>query len=135
MRQTNPLYITLLLFVVLFFVLFKLMDTKAALHEAQNSFHKTKEMVHSLVELRENWDNQKLTKNSLGRILKSSLLSRAGIIRKDKRGVIELHSSSMDSSSASYLTSRILNETFVIKSIKIRRLSKERVSFYAEIKL
>ena len=125
MRQINPLYIILLLFVILFFVL----------HETQNNFHKTKEMVHNVVELRQNWDSQKRTKSSLGRILKSSVLSHAGIARRDKRGVIELHSSSMDSSSASYLTSRLFNETFVIKSMKIRRLNKEQVSFYAEIKL
>lgn len=135
MRQINPLYIILLLFVILFFVLFKLMSTKTALHETQNNFHKTKEMVHNVVELRQNWDSQKRTKSSLGRILKSSVLSHAGIARRDKRGVIELHSSSMDSSSASYLTSRLFNETFVIKSMKIRRLNKEQVSFYAEIKL
>lgn len=135
MRQVNPLYIILLLFVILFFVLFKLMSTKTALHEAQNSFHKTKEMVHNLVELRQNWDSEKRTKNSLGRILKSSMLNHTPITRRDKRGMIELHSSSMGSTSASYLTSRLLNETFVIKSMRIRRLSKEQVSFYAEIKL
>ena len=135
MRQINPLYIILLLFVILFFILFKLMSAKTALHEAENHFQKTKEMVHKVVELRQNWDSQKRTKNSLGRILKSSLLSHAGIVRRDKRSLIELHSSSMDSSSAGYLVSRLLNETFVLKSIKIRRLNKEHVSFYAEIKL
>lgn len=133
MRQINPLYFILLLFVLLFFVLFKLMHTQTALHEAQNNFHKTKEMVHNIVQLRQDWDSQKRTKSSLGRILKSSLLSHAGIKRRDKRGVIQLHSSSMDSSSASYLTSRLLNETFVIKSMKIHRLNKEQVSFDAEI--
>lgn len=111
------------------------MSAKTALHEAENHFQKTKEMVHKVVELRQNWDSQKRTKNSLGRILKSSLLSHAGIVRRDKRSLIELHSSSIDSSSAGYLVSRLLNETFVLKSIKIRRLNKEHVSFYAEIKL
>lgn len=135
MRQINPLYIILLLFVLLFFVLFQLIHTKAVLHEAQSNFDKTKEMVHNVIDLRQNWDNEKRTENALGRILKSSLLSRADIIRKDKRGIIELRSSTMDSKSASYLISRLLNESFVIKSMKIRRLNKEQVAFDAEIKL
>jgi len=135
MKQINPLYIILLLVVVLFFVLFKLMHTKTDLHEAQNNFHKTKEMVHNIVELRESWENDKRTKSALGRILKSSLLRNAKIVRKDKRGTIELHSPSLNSKSASYLIGRLLNEPFAIKKMKARRLNKETVSLDVEIKL
>jgi len=111
------------------------MHTKTALHEAQDNFHKTKEMVHHVVQLRQNWDNQKHTKNTLSRILKSSSLAHTEVTRRDKRGIIQLHSSSMDLKSASYLSSRLLNETFVIESMKIRRLNKEHVSFDAEIRI
>ncbi len=135
MRETNPLYIILLLVVVLFFVLFKLMHTKTALHEAESNFHQTKEMVHKLVELRQSWDSKKRTRNALRRILKSSLLKNAQIVRRDKRGIVELHSDSMNSKSASYLISRLLNEPFSIQSMKIRRLSKEQASFNVEIRL
>lgn len=135
MRQINPLYIVLLLCVVLFFVLFKLMQTKTQLHEVQSSFHKTKEMVHSIVELRDNWDNQKRTKNAISRILKSSMLSDTQILQKEKRGMIELHAYSMDAKSAGYLISRLLNETFLIKTMQIRRLSKDQLSLDVEIRL
>ncbi len=135
MRQINPIYIVLLLFVLLFFVLFQLILTKTTLHERQNDFQKTKEMVHNIVGLRDNWDNEKRTKNSLSRILRSSMLQGSDIIRRDKRGLIELRSDAMDSKSASYLISRLLNEPFTIKSMKILRLDKEQASFYAEIRL
>ena len=104
MKQINPLYIALLLIVILFVLVFKLIDAKNTLHEAQNNFYKTKTMVHNIVDIRQNWDNQKRTKNALGRILKSSYLRKAGIVRKDKRTHITLHSSTMDSKSASYLS-------------------------------
>ena len=135
MKQINPLYIILLLVVILFVVLFKLMQTKTELHEAHNSFYKNKEMVHDIVDIRQSWDNDKNTKNTLTRILKSSLLRNAGVVQRSKRDTIELHSSSMDSKSASYLINRLLNEPFVIRSMKIRRLSKERASLDVEIRL
>lgn len=135
MKQINPLYIILLLVVILFVVLFKLMQTKTELHEAHNSFYKNKEMVHAIVDLRQSWDNHKGTKNTLTRILKSSQLRNAGVVQRVKRDQIELHGSAMDAKSASYLINRLLNEPFVIKSMKIRRLGKERASLDVEIRL
>ncbi len=135
MKQINPLYIILLLVVILFVVLFKLMQTKAELHEVHNSFYENKEMVHDIVNLRQSWDNQKATKNTLTRILKSSQLRNVGVVQRVKRDQIELHSSSLDAKSASYLINRLLNETFVIKSMKIRRISKEHASLDVEIRL
>lgn len=135
MKQVNPLYIILLLVMILFIVLFKLMQTKAELHEAHNSFYKSKEMVHGILDIRQSWDNQKNTKNTLARILKSSLLRNAGVVQKNKRDLIELHSSSIDSKSASYLINRLLNEPFAIRSMKIRRLNKEHASLDVEIRL
>jgi len=134
-QEINPIYIILLLIVVLIFVLFKLMYAKAELHEEQNNFHKTKEMVHHIVELQQNWDSPKRTKNALTRILKSSLLRNSGIIRKDKRGAVELHCSSINAKSASYLISRLLNEPFTLNTMTIKRLNKEEASFSVEIKL
>jgi len=135
MKQINPLYIILLLVVILFVVLFKLMQTKTELHEAHNSFYKSKDMVHTIVDLRQSWDNKKSTKNTLTRILKSSQLRNAGIVQRVKRDQIELHASSMDSKTASYLINRLLNEPFSIRSMKIRRLNRERASLYLEIRL
>lgn len=135
MRQINPLYIILLIVVILFVVLFKLMQTKIELHEAHNSFSRDKEMVHNIVDLRQSWDNPKSTKNTLTRILKSSQLRNAGIVKSIKRDQIELRGRSMDAKSASYLINRLLNDPFVIKSMKIRRLSKERASLDVEIRL
>lgn len=135
MKQINPLYIILLFVVSLIVVLFRLMDAKMQLHEAQNRFHETKLMVHDIVDLQRSWDSQKRTRNTLALILKSSLLRNTGVIQKYKRNEIELHCSSMDSKSASYLISRILNEPFSIKSMRIRRLSKDYASLDVEISL
>lgn len=135
MKQINPLYIILLIVVTLLVLLFKLAQTKRELHEAHNGFYTNKEMVHKIVDLRQSWDNPKDTKNMLTRILKSSQLRNAGVVKKVKRDQIELHGSAMDSRSASYLINRLFNEPFSIKSMKIRRLDKERVSLDVEIKL
>ena len=135
MKNINPLYIILLLVVILIVVLFNLMQVKNTLHEAQNSFDRTKTMVHNIVDLQQSWDNSKRTKDMIRRILRSSSLRKAQITQKSKRGLIEIYAGSIDSSSASYLISRLLNEPFTISSMKIRRLSKERASIYVEIKL
>ena len=135
MKQINPLYIILLLLMILAVVLFNLVHVKDELHEAQNHFDKTKAMVHDIVDLQQTWDNKKQTKNSIRRILKSSVLRKAGVIQKEKRGAITLHADSLNSKTASYLLSRLMNEPFVIKSMKIRRLSKEQASLDVEIAL
>ncbi len=135
MKNINPLYIVLLLIMILIVVLFNLIQVKNTLHEAQNSFDKTKTMVHNIVDLQQSWDNGKRTKDTIRRILRSSSLRKAQITQKNKRGLIEIYAGSIDSSSASYLISRLLNEAFTINSMKIRRLSKERASIYVEIKL
>ena len=135
MKQINPLYLILLLTVVLFIVLFKQMDAKKRLHETQNSFQKTKTVLSTIVDLNHSWGNKKRTADTLGIILKSSSLRNAKIVRKDKRGIVELHSASIDSKSASYLINRLLNETFTLKSMKIQRLSSQRASLDVEIAL
>lgn len=135
MKQINPLYIILLLVVVLVVVLFKQIHAKSALHETRNNFQQTKKMVNNVVDLRQSWGNKKRIFDTLGLILKSSSLRNAGIVRKDKRGTVKLHSSSIDSKSASYLINRLLNETFTIKSMKIQRLNSQRASIDVEILL
>ncbi len=135
MKQINPLYIVLLLTVLLAFVLLGLLDAKSALHETQNRFDATKGMVHDLVDLRRNWDDKQRTRNSVKRILKASALRKSEVVYKEKRGMISLKGESMDSSSASYLLNRLMNEPFTINSLQIRRLNKERASMYVEIAL
>ena len=135
MRQINPLYIILLLVVVLSFVLFKLMYAKAALHEIQSQYQDTKDMVHNIVEFRGNWEDSKRRKSTLGRILKSSMLKNEKVIKKEKRGVVQIHAPSLNSKAASYLSNRLLNEPFVIKTMKIQRLNREKVSLDVEISL
>ena len=135
MKQLNPLYTIFLLVALLFFVLFKLMNAKAALLSEQNSWYETQETLTSLVDYRQTWGNQKRTSDKLTSILKSPLLYDAKIIRDETQGMIELHSYSLDSKAANYLINRLLNETFTIRSIKILRLGSDRASLHVEIKL
>ena len=135
MKQINPIYIIVLLIMTLAVVLFNLVHVKNKLHEAQNHFDQTKSMVHDIVDIQQNWDNKKQTKNSIRRILRSSILRKTNIVQQEKRGTIILHAGSLNSTTASYLLSRIMNEPFVIKSMKIRRLNKEYASIDMEIAL
>ena len=134
MKHINPLHIGLLLLVILLFSMFQLNGAKAALEEASGEYASTKEIVNQLSGLKAVYGDKDKVKKSLKRVLGLASLRSANISEKSIKNGIELSSQSMDKKAVDSLMGKLLNGTYNINKLKIKKLSDEKVSFEMEIK-
>lgn len=134
MNRINPLHIGILLVVILLFLIFELGNSKSAYKEANSEYAQTKQLVSELKSLKSVYASKKKIKKSLQRILKLSALRPAKIQEKSLKDGIALSSESMNKLALDSLMGKILNGTYNVTKLKIKKLSDERVSFYMEIK-
>ena len=134
MNRINPLYVGLLLILVVIFLAFKLGSIKSDLAEAKEEYAKTSQLAVGLSGLKSTYADRKKLKNSLHRILALSAVRQASILKDEKKSSVKLSAQSMDKKALNVLMGKLLNASYNITSMKIKRLSKERVSFKMEIK-
>ena len=134
MNRINPLYVGLFLVLFVVFLVFRLGSIKGDLVEAKEEYAKTSKLAVNLSALKSTYADRKKLTNSLRRILALSAVRQANIIKYEKKSNVKLSSQSMDKKALNVLMGKLLNTSFNITSMKIKRLSKERVSFKMEIK-
>jgi len=134
MNRLNPLYVGALLALVLLFLAFKLGTIKSDLVEAKEEYAKTSQLAVGLNALKGAYADRKKLKASLRRILSLSAVRQANIIKDEKKSSVKLSSQSMDKKALNMLMGKLLNNSFNITSMKIKKLSRERVSFKMEMK-
>lgn len=134
MNHINPIHILALLAVVIFLLFVKLGQAKDELQIAQDSYNETAELVMKIKGLKGIYDAKMQTKKALERILRQSSLAGANIQKKTTSRNIVLTAESIDKRALDSLMSKILNGTYRINLIDIRRLSNEKASLKLEIK-
>lgn len=134
MNRMNPLYVGVLLLFVIIFLLFKLGGAKDELSEVKEEYAKTAKLATSLSGLKNIYANSKKSKKALRKILALSSLRSANIMQNDKKSNIILTASSMDKKSLNLLMGKLLNASYNITSMQIRKLSNDKVSMKMEIK-
>ena len=134
MNRVNPFYIGISLFIVLIFVMLKLSGVSDEYYNAKESYKETLVLANELHGLKDIYANKLETKKSLQKILNHSALKSAEIKQQSKKSSIKISSQSMDMKTLNFLMAKILNGTYQIKNLKIKQLSKIRVSLDMEIK-
>ncbi len=134
MNRINPIHIAILFIVILAFVMMKLHDAKVELAQNQESYQKTLLLANQIKGLKHSYFNKIKIQKSLGRVLRQSTLRSANITKKITNSGILLTSESMNISALNLLMSKILNGTYNISNLKIKRLSNENASLRLEIK-
>jgi hypothetical protein len=134
MKNINPLHIGLLLIIILLFLMLQLSNSKEALTEAGSEYATTKQLVNKLSSLKRIYGNKEKVKRSLKRVLGLASLKSAGISEKSIKNGVELSSASMDKRALDSLMGKLLNGSYNINKLKIKKLSDEKASFYMEIK-
>jgi biopolymer transport protein ExbD len=134
MNQVNPLHIVALLIVIITFLFFKLSGVKDELREAKSSYKDSEKLAVELSGLKDVYADKKRVKRSLDRILSVSSLKSANLDIKRDRSFIRISSKSMDIRALNYLMGKILNGSYNIVKLKIKRLSDEKASLNLEIK-
>ncbi len=134
MNRVNPLHIGILLVVLLSFVILELNGIKDELIEVKESYKETLVMARELNALDGVYSDKQRIKKSLSRILKQSSLKSANIKQNIGKSSVVLSSASMSKVAINSLMAKILNGSYDLTSLKIKRLSAKTVSLKMEIK-
>lgn len=111
---------------------FKLNSTKNELNEAKTSHKETMQVATKITDFKKVYAYAG-AKDSLVRFLSSSLFAKAEIIKKEKKSSMKLSSNAIELKALNLLMGKILNSTYNIKSMTIKRLNDKKASFEVEI--
>jgi len=134
MNRVNPLQIALLLVVVIAFLLFKLTSLKEELLEATESYKTSEKLAIDLNSLKSVYVNPKKTKKAINRILSQRSLRGANLEIKREKKSIKITTESIDTAALNSLMGKVLNGSYNITLLKIKRLSETKASLVLEIK-
>jgi len=134
MNQINPLHIGALLVTLIAYLFFTLNGAKEELQEATSAFEASEKVAIELRSLKDVYADKKRTKRALERIFaQSSLRSAALVLKRDKES-LKVSSKSMDATALNSLMGKILNGSYKIERLKIKRISNTKASLEMEIK-
>ncbi|MDF1877753.1 hypothetical protein JHD47_07980 [Sulfurimonas sp. SAG-AH-194-L11] len=134
MNQVNPLHIGGLLLVMIMFLFFELSGAKEGLKEAKSEFLVSEELAIDLHALKSVYADTKKIKNSINRILANQSIKKANLSVKRGKKFIHISSKSVDTEVLNRLMDKVLNASFNITTLKIKRLSETKASLEMEIK-
>lgn len=134
MNQINPIYLGLLLIVFLSLSAFKLNEQRDELIQVRQNYKTTQKLSSELKDLKNLYSNKKKIKRELQRILNNPILRAAQLVKKFSNSGVKLNSKSMDLNALNKLVGKVLNASYNISSLKIKRLSDTKASLSMEIK-
>ncbi len=133
MNQINPLHVGALLLVLIMFLFFKLSGVKAELDETKVEFAKSEALAVDLNSLKSVYGDKKKIQKSIDRILSQSSIKAAKLHVKREKNFIKISSQSLDTKSLNSLMGKILNGSYNITALKIKKLSQTKASLEMEI--
>lgn len=133
-NRINPLHIAGLLMVVLLFFVIKLSSAKEELIDTKELYQETLSLSTQLKGLSEVYSNKSEIRKSLKIVLKNPVLTSSSIEQKSSTSSMILSSESMNHTALNFLMGKLLNGSYNIVSLKIKRLSEKNASLEVEIK-
>ena len=134
MNRINPLYTIALLVTILIVGIFKLQNTRSELKELKKSYKETKTLSTELSMLKAQYKNSSKIKISLRNILKNPILKSSLLDYSFKKSSLFINSKSIDINALNFLMSKILNASYQINKLDIKKLDDKTASFKMEIK-
>ena len=134
MNRINPLYIGAFLVVLLILSIYSLGSAKQSLKESKESFKETQKLANELSGLKKAYASKKASEKKIKRLLSHSQLGEASLRAEYKKSGVKLRSESMDKKALDFLMAKLLNSSYDIRQIKIKRLSEQKASLELEIK-
>ncbi len=133
MKVINPIYIALLLMSILFISIFSLNSAKSDLIKSKTSFLETSQIANELGGLKKAYLKNNSSQKNLKIILNKKILKAAKLDVEFKKNSVSLKSDEMDRRALNFLMGKILNGTYNVTSMKIRKLSESKASFNMKI--
>jgi len=133
MNQVNPIHIGAFLLVLILFLLFKLSGIKEELVEVKQDYKVSKKLAVNVSSLKSVYENKKKTQEAIERILRQSSLKSASFNLKKEKKSIKISSKSIDTQALNSFMGKILNGSYDISLLKIKKLSQTTSSLELEI--
>ena len=134
MNRINPLHIAGLLIVILIFFMIKLSSAKDELTHTKELYQETLSLSIQLNGLKEVYSDKSKIRKSLNILLRNQALTSSNIKQNISTSSMLLSSESMDKTALNFLMGKLLNGSYNIFSLKIKRLSEKHASLEVEIK-
>lgn len=133
MNRVNPLYIVLLLLTIFAISILKLSSAKNELKDAQNSYKTTTTLSNELGSLKSAYSDGNRINRSLKALLNHPGLKASKLHYKFKKSSVTISSEGMSSNSLNMIMSKILNSSYNISLLHVKKLSETKVNFKMEI--
>ena len=133
MNNLNPLHIGALLLIIITFLFVKLDSTKTELKEVQESFKESERLAVDVSSLKSVYADKKKIKKSLDKIFNKIRRTTELKIKENKNSVF-VSAKSIETSTLNALMGKILNGTYNVTELKIRKQSETKASVEMEIK-
>lgn len=134
MSQINPLHIAALLVALLAFLFFTLSGVKSDLVEEKALYLQSEKLAVQLSGLKDVYADKRNIQKSIERLLSQRSLKSAALESKKYKNSIKVSSKSMDAKALNSLMGKILNGSYNVSELKIKRLSETKASLEMEIK-
>ena len=134
MNQINPLHIGALLLVATIFLFFKIEGVNQELVQTQEHFMESEKLAVNLSTLKHMYADKKKSQKKLDKVLSNRNLQTSNLKIKRQKKVIKITTQSIDTKALNYLMGKILNSSYNVTLLKIKKLSKEKASLEMEIK-
>lgn len=131
MSRINPLYILLFLVILLGFFSMKLSHAKDELSHAQQNYKETLFLVNELSSLKNIYENKQANRALLNRILMGS---KAKLEQQKRQDSIVFHAETIDYNTLNSLVGKLLNGSFEVKTLDIKKQNEESAKLWMEIK-
>ncbi len=133
MNRINPIHIAALLIVLLFFIMLKLNAVKEELADTKESYAQTLVLAQKIKGLKSSYFNKTKVLKSINTLLRNGTVRSADITKKVTNSSILLTSDNMNIRSLNFLMGKILNGSYVISDLQIKRLTDKKASLKLEI--
>jgi len=134
MNRLNPLYVGLFLLLLLVFFIMKLIDAKEELHEEKNLYEKTLQTALDTSALKKAFANKTKEKKEILRILSHPVLKSANIKKEITSTNIHISVKNMDIKALNYFMGKLLNATFNITMLQIKKTDENKATLEVKIK-
>jgi hypothetical protein len=134
MNRVNPLYVGALLLVILMLSVYLLNSSKNSLAEVKKEYKEIQKLAIELDGLKKAYADEKSSEINIKRLLAQNVLKSASIEAEYKKSGVKIYSKSIDKKALDLLMGKLLNSTYDIRAMKIKRLSDEKASLELEIK-
>lgn len=133
MKRINPLHVGVILILLLVFFTLKLSTLQESLKNEKKAYQTTVKIATKLQGLKAVYADKYGIKKSLNRVLYQRVLKSANIEKKlNAKGVV-LSAKSITLRELNFFMGKILNGSYRITLLKIKRISKDRASLKLEI--